>query len=570
MRDRVRSYFGSPRSLEGKVRQLVSRIADLKYVVTATPSEALVLEASLIKRHQPPFNVRLKDDKHYPYLRIDLNDLWPRVEISRRVLPDGARYFGPYASAGSVRKTLDLLKKLFPWRSCTKTITGTDPRPCLDYYIHRCLGPCAGLCTPEEYRHVIQQTIKFLEGRTQEVAQELWRQMEEAAEALEFERAARLRDQIRSIERITERQAVDLGRIVDMDVFGLARHGKEACVFVFFVRRGNVAESDHFALDGTEDKPDGLVLQSFLSQFYHAASYIPESILLPTPIPEQDLVEEWLSQKRGERVTIAVPQGEREQALVDRANENAREAMAAMRVRALTQKDVLQRALESLAEEIGLPTPPRRIECYDISNIQGAYAVGSMVVFIDGRPRPRDYRRFRIRETPGPNDYAMLQEVLRRRFRKAKEVERDDSFGVLPDLVLVDGGKGQVSAAHDVLRDMGLGHIPLAGLAKRLEEIYLVDMSEPITFPPDSPALHLLQRIRDEAHRFAITYHRRVRQKEEMVSALDSIPGIGPKRKKALLRKFGSIQAIKEATLDDIAATPGFTRSLARRLLEHL
>ena len=574
LRDRVRSYFGSPRSLEPKVRNLVSQIADLEYIVTGTAAEALVLEASLVKRYQPHFNVRLKDDKHYPYLKIDLSDPWPRVEIARRVLPDGARYFGPYASAGSVRKTLDLVKKLFPWRSCTKVITGNDPRPCLEYYIHRCLGPCAGLCSREEYERVIQQTIKFLEGRTDEVVQDLWRQMDEAAEALEFERAARLRDQIRAIQRMGERQAVDLGRYVDADVFGLAREGADACVQVFFVRGGNVIGRDHFALDGAQDEAQDAVLASFLSQFYEAATFVPELVLLPVPVREQTLLQAWLSQRRGGPVRVRVPKDGKERALVEMVTENARQSLQDMRLRLLSQRGALRQALEELAEELELPGPPARIECYDISNIQGAHAVGSMVVFVDGQPRPSEYRRFRIKATAGPNDYAMLQEVLRRRFRRARDAaarkEDEDSFAKLPDLLMVDGGKGQVSAAHDVMRDMGLGHIPLVGLAKRFEELYVVDMSEPIVLPRTSQALYLVQRIRDEAHRFAVTYHRRVRDKAGMESVLDSIPGIGPKRKRALLRKFGSLQGIREAPLDEIAATPGFTRALARRVLESI
>lgn len=574
LRERVRSYFGSPRSLEPKVRALVAQIADLEYIVTRTAAEALVLEASLVKRHQPFFNVRLKDDKHYPYLKIDLSDPWPRVEIARRVLPDGARYFGPYASAGSVRKALDLVKKLFPWRSCTKVITGTDPRPCLEYYIHRCLGPCASLCTKEEYDRVIRQTIKFLEGRTDEVVADLWQQMEEAAENLEFERAAHLRDQIRAIQRMGERQAVDLGRYVDMDVFGLAREGPDACVQVFFVRGGNVIGRDHFALDGAQDEPEAAVLASFLSQFYEAATYVPEQVLLPVPVEDQPLLEAWLSERRGGPVRLLVPEGGQEAALVEMARDNAREALQALRVRVLSQRGALRQALEELAEELDLPGPPRRIECYDISNIQGAHAVGSMVVFVDGQPRPAEYRRFRIKFVSGPNDFAMLQEVLRRRFRRARDAasrgESDESFAKLPDLLMVDGGKGQVSAAHDVMRDMGLGHIPLVGLAKRFEELYVVDLAEPIVLPRTSQALYLVQRIRDEAHRFAITYHRKVRDKAGMESVLDSIPGIGPKRKKALLRKFGSLQGIREAPLDEIAATPGFTRALARRVLESI
>ncbi|MBI1886030.1 MAG: excinuclease ABC subunit UvrC [Chloroflexi bacterium] len=599
LKDRVRSYFGSPHSFEPKTRNLVQQIADLEWIVTGTAQEALILEATLVKRHQPFFNVRLKDDKHYPYLKIDLNEPWPRVEITRRVLKDGARYFGPYASAGSVRKTLDLVKKLFPWRSCEKEITGNDPRPCLEYYIHRCIGPCAGLCSREEYDHVIRQTIMFLEGRTDEIVRDLRRQMDEAADNLEFERAARLRDQVRAIERTTERQVREVRERIDMDVFGLAREGPDACVQVFFVRTGNVIGRDHFALDGAKDEPDEQVMTSFLEQFYQSAAYVPRRILLPLAVTDAPLIEQWLSERKGGRVHVVAPQRGDKAALVRTASDNAREALEVMRARWLADTGKTRQALTELQEELNLPSLPQRVECYDISNIQGTSAVGSMVVFADGHPRRAEYRRFRIKGVQGSNDFAMLQEVLKRRFRRARERvtargstgspradslparpepvegraqngDQDDSFGVLPDLVIVDGGKGQLSAAHDVMRDMGVGNIPLAGLAKRFEELFVVDMSEPIVLPRTSQALYLVQRIRDEAHRFAITYHRGLRQKTGMRSALDDVPGVGPKRKKALLRKFGSLKAVREATLEEIAATPGFTKALAEKVLEGL
>lgn len=592
IRNRARSYFGSPRSLEPKTRRLVDKIADVEYVVTASPQEALILEASLVKRHQPFFNVRLKDDKHYPYLKIDLSEEWPRVEITRRVQDDGARYFGPFASAGSVRQTLDLVNKLFPWRSCTKTITGNDPRPCLDYYIHRCIGPCASLCSKEEYADVIRQVILFLEGRTEEVTRDLRRRMEETSEALEFERAAGLRDQIRAIERTTERQVMALPERVDMDVFGLAREGPEASVQVFFVRGGNVIGRDTFALDGAVDEPDANVLAGFLEQFYQSAPYVPRRILLPFPVTDQALIQDWLSQQRGKRpdglpgqgrpsarVQVLVPQRGDKRALVQTVVENARESLQAARAKWLADTGKARQALEQLQDELNLPALPQRIECYDISNIQGTAAVGSMVVFVDGRPRPAEYRRFRIKSVTGADDFAMLQEVLRRRFKRAAQVmeerakagaEGDESFGSVPDLVVVDGGKGQVSAAHDEMRNLGVGHIPLAGLAKRFEELFVKDVSEPIVLPRTSQALYLVQRVRDEAHRFAITYHRKVRAKAGMRSALDAVPGVGPKRKRALLRKFGSVKAIREAGVDEIAATPGFTRSLAEKVLAGL
>ena len=584
LRSRVRSYFGSPHSFETKVRRLVEQIADFEFIVTDSAQEALILEATLVKRHQPFFNVRLKDDKHYPYLKIDLGNPWPRVEITRRVQPDGGtRYFGPYASAGSVRKTLDLVKKLFPWRSCTKTISGKDPRPCLDYYIHRCIAPCSGYCSREEYDNVIRQVILFLEGRADEVVRELRQKMAEAAEGWEFERAAVLRDQIRAVERVTERQAMATTEFIDTDVFGLARQDNQACVQVFFIRATKLIGRDTFTLEGVGDEPEEQVVASFLKQFYQSATYVPQRILLPCQVAEAPLIQAWLSQMRGSKTKLVTPQRGEKRRLVAMAEENAREALQMMQAKWLADSGKTRAALEELQEELNLPTLPQRIECYDISSIGGTAAVGSMVVFLDGRPRSGEYRRFRIKTVAGADDYAMLQEVLRRRFKRAsargEPVEGradegaagyDESWGILPDLVIVDGGKGQLNAALDVMRDLGVADIPAAGLAKQHEELFVQDMSEPIVLPRTSQALYLVQRVRDEAHRFAITYHRGVRQKASVRSALDAIPGIGPKRKRALLRKFGSVQRIRQASLDDIAATPGFTRALAEKVREGL
>jgi excinuclease ABC subunit C len=584
LKNRVRSYFGATHSFEPKVRSLVSQIEDIEYIVTRTAQEALLLEATLVKRHQPFFNVRLKDDKHYPYLKIDRSEEWPRVEITRRVKSDGARYFGPFASAGSVRRTLDLVKKLFPWRSCTKQITGDDPRPCLEYFIHRCIGPCASLCTKEEYDSVIDQTIMFLEGRTSEITRDLRREMQAASEALEYERAARLRDQIASIDRTTERQVMEVRDRVDMDVFGIARENQETYVQIFFVRKGNVVGRDTFQLDGTDEEADADVIGSFLEQFYESAPYVPSRVLLPERIEDQHLVETWLTERRGKNVRVMVPERGEKRQLVQRAMDNARESLQAARARWLADTSKAKLALDELRDELNLPELPQRIECYDISNIQGTSSVGSMVVFEGGQPKRSEYRRFRIKGVRGTNDFASMQEVLRRRFaRFAEAVETgdgaaatesagtfDESFGAVPDLIIVDGGKGQVSAAHDAMRNMGVGNIPLAGLAKRFEELFVVDVSEPIVLERTSQALYLVQRIRDEAHRFAITYHRDVRKKTSMRSALDQVPGVGPKRKKALLRKFGSLKAVQEASVDEIATTPGFTKALAEKVLAGL
>ncbi len=598
LRSRMRSYFGAPTSMEAKLRSLRAAIADFEYVVTHTEQEALHLEATLVKRHQPFFNVRLKDDKHYPYLKVDLTDPFPRVYIARRVEDDGARYFGPFASASSVRTTLEIAKKLFPWRTCTMTITGREPRPCLEYFIHRCIAPCTSYCTEEEYGDVIRQTTMFLEGRTEDVLRDLREQMEAASQALDFERAAGFRDQIHAIERVTEAQTVATTRPTDEDVFGLARIDGEAIVQALFVRGTKLIGADHFTLDGAKDTPDGDVLASFLEQFYRSAAYVPRRVLLPVKVADADLLADWLSERRGAgsngrrkgRVVLTVPKRGEKRRLVDMAQANAREALEQERARWLADRGKTQAALEGLQEELSLPDPPRRIECYDISNIQGTNAVGSMVVFVDGRPRPQEYRRFKIRSVKGADDFAMLAEVLRRRFRKATApaelsdagaAEGDGGAGesgaaeakaqawrTLPDLLIVDGGKGQLTAALDAMRDLGVEHVPAAGLAKRREELFVKDMTEPIVLPRTSQALYLVQRVRDEAHRFAITYHRGLRQKKAVQSALDAVPGVGPKKKRALLRKFGSVKGVREAPVEEIAATVGFTRSLAEKVKE--
>lgn len=590
LKDRVRSYFGSPHGLEPKTRALREQIDDFEYIVVGNAGEALLLEATLIKRHQPFFNIRLKDDKRYPYLKIDVQNPWPRVYITRRIEKDGAKYFGPYASAGSVRATLDLVKKLFPWRSCTKEITGKDPRPCLDYYIKRCIAPCTAYCTKEEYDEVIDQVILFLEGKSDAVLRRLRKQMEDASERMEYERAAMIRDQIRAVERTVERQVIATTKKEDMDVFGLAREGDQACVQVFFVRGTHMIGRDTFMLEGTSGEDDGAVLGSFLEQYYESAQYIPKLVVVPVEPAERAEIQEMLTSRREANVEIRVPARGEKRHMVQMANENAREALEVSRVKWLADQSKTMQALEQLREELSLPNIPRRIECYDNSNIQGSSPVSSMVVFIDGKPAPNQYRRFRVKTVEGANDFATMQEILRRRFKRVKveavapgangAVEQegdvrlaskgDDDAWDLPDLVIIDGGKGQLNAAVQVMRELGVYQIPTVGLAKRFEEIYVPGEEEPIVLPRGSEGLYLVQRIRDEAHRFAITFHRQVRGKSSVQSALDTIPGIGPKRKKALLRKFGSVKAIREADVEEIASTVGFTRTLAERVKSHV
>ncbi len=585
LRSRVRSYFGAQSAPDSpKTAQLVAHIADLEYIVTGSDAEALILENTLIKRHKPHYNVQLKDDKTYPYLKIDLADPFPRVYITRRMEKDGGRYFGPFASAGSVRKTLDLLKRLFPYRSCTKTITGDDPRPCLEYYIHRCVAPCVGLADREQYRKVIDDVIKFLEGRADQVLDDLRARMDEASERLEFERAAALRDQAHAVERVIQEQKEVSMRMVDEDIIAMARSRDEAHVQVFFVRAGKIIGRDHFVMQGVQGESDATVMGSFIKQYYHAASFVPSSILTSIIPDEKADIEAWLTSQRGGRVRIEAPLRGGKRRLVQMVAENAREGLAQARVSFMTDADALAHALDELGEHLELPRAPRRIECYDISNIQGTNAVGSMVVFEDGKPRRAHYRRFRIKTVPGPNDYAMMQEMLRRRFKhlappvsgiegdshapaKAKE---DESFGVLPDLVLIDGGRGHLAAAQEVLQEMGMAGLPVASIAKEREEIFVPQRTESILLPRSSPALHLVQRLRDEAHRFAITYHRNLRSEKGIRSVMDDVTGIGPKRKRMLLRRFGSVQAIREAPVEEVAAVPGMTLRLARKLKESL
>ncbi len=581
LKDRVRSYFGSPRSLEPKTRALRADIEDFEYIVCANAGEALILEATLIKRHQPFFNIRLKDDKRYPYLKIDVQNPWPRVYITRRIEKDGARYFGPYASAGSVRATLDLLKKLFPYRSCTKEITGKDPRPCLDYYIKRCIAPCTAYCTPGEYAEVIDQIILFLEGKASDVLDRLGDQMDTAAESLDYERAAMLRDQIRAIERTVERQMLSTTKKEELDVYGLAREGDRACVQVFFVRGTQMTGRDHFVLEGVTGESDEAVLGSLLQQYYESAQSIPKLVVVPIEPEGRADLEAMLTEKRGANVEIRVAQRGEKRQLLEMARENAAEALDNLKVRWLSDQTKTATALDELQEELALPEAPHRIECYDNSNTQGASPVSSMVVFLDGQPAPRQYRKFRIKTVEGPDDFATMQEVLRRRFKRAaKRIEQqtleggdaettDDGWD-LPDLVIVDGGKGQLSAAVEVMRELGVYHIPTFGLAKRHEELFAPDEETPIILPRGSEALYLVQRVRDEAHRFAITYHRQVRRKAATASVLDSIPGVGPKKKRALLRKFGSLKAVREAGVDEIASTTGYTRSLAEKVKEYV
>ena len=564
---------------------MVGKVADFEFITTESEQEALILECNLIKEHKPQYNARLKDDKSYPFIKIDLSEDFPQVYITRRVSKDGARYFGPFASAYSVRRTLSLLKKLFPYRSCTKTITGTDPRPCLDFYINRCVGPCIGAVNKEEYAEIIEQVTLFLEGKANKVAKGIRRRMLEASDALEFEKAGVLRDQLTAIEKVHEGQKVLHLTSENVDVIATAPSVREAWVEVFFIRQGKLIGRDHFIMDGTQDDRPEMILDAFVKQFYDATPYIPPRILVQHELEDSGTVEEWLSEKRQGRVRIHVPQRGEKRRLVEMVAENAAQGLEQLKVRMLADSESLDAAMGELQEGLNLSVPPRRIECYDISNIQGTNPVGSMVVFEDGKAKPAHYRRFKIKTVEGVDDYSMMREVLTRRFKRlgkaaqnggngagpAVEAPKDSqAWGIVPDLVLIDGGKGHLGAALQVFLELGIDNIALASLAKENEELFVPQVPEPIVLPRSSQGLFLVQRVRDEAHRFAITYHRQRRSKSTTRSAIDLVPGIGPKRRRMLMRRFGSVKALREATLEDIGAVPGMTVRLARQVKEYL
>jgi len=583
--NRLRNYFGSPANLPNKIRRMLGQLDDFECIVTDTEAEALILENTLIKRHKPRYNARLKDDKTYPYLKIDLAEDFPKVYITRKVAKDGGRYFGPFATAGTVRQTMDLIKRLFPYRSCTKAITGKDARPCLEYYINRCVAPCTGLASKEDYAKVINQVTLFMEGDTEAVTADLRTNMEKASEELEFERAAVLRDRMRSVQKVADEQQikVDANPISDMDVIAFTQSESDTWVEVFFIRHNKLIGRDHFFMDGAQDESPGLVMGQFIKQFYQSASAIPPRILLQHHLEEEELIGEWLRELRGGPVRLVLPQRGQHKKLIDMVEENARQGLKHHRVRWLDNTDVIHQAMAELQEELALPTDLRRMECYDISHIQGTNTVASMAVFEDGKPKSSEYRRFKIKTVEGVDDFESIREVLRRRFKRMADArakgnrpddngahDKEDSWGIFPDLVLIDGGKGQLSAALEVFLEMGLDNVPLASLAKENEWLYVPHTPEPIVLARNSQALYLVQRIRDEAHRFAITYHRNLRSKSSLKSPLDMVTGIGPKRKRMLLRRFGSVSGIKHAPLDEIAAVPGLTRSLAILLKQSL
>ncbi len=576
LRNRVRSYFQERADQERKVLKLVEQVQDLEWIVVGSELEALILEMNLIKKYRPRFNVRLKDDKRYPYIKVHLQQPFPKVTVTRQMVNDGARYFGPYTSVWAVHQTLDLLRHIFPYLTCDREITGKDARPCLYYDIKLCSGPCIGAIDQAGYRQLIQDLCSFLDGHTDPIVNRLKTEMSSAAEALNFEKAALIRDQLNSIERVVEKQKVISNDQSDSDVLALARADGEACVQIFFIRNGKLMGREYFVLEGTEEIPDADVIGEFLKQFYSEAAAIPDKVLLPNEIEEALIINQWLNSRRGgQKVELLVPKSGTNSELVAMAAENAVETLQALKAQWEADKNKQTEALTEIQQALHLPEPPNRIECYDISNTQGNASVGSMVVFEQGTPSRGMYRHFNIKTVSGPDDFSSMEEVLTRRFKRwqsAQESQQvgakpDPSFSVLPDLLIVDGGKGQLGRAVKVLEEFSLTElVPVMGLAKQQEEIFRPHTEESIILPKHSQGLYLIQRVRDEAHRFAITAHRKARGKIGVASRLDAIPGIGPKRRRALLERFGDIEGIRQASVEALQEVSGITEEIAQAL----
>jgi excinuclease ABC subunit C len=594
LRNRVRSYFQSSTRPGLRIARMISRIHDLETIVVDSEIEALVLECTLIKKFRPPFNVLLRDDKSYPYITIT-NEPFPRVLFTRKVRKDHAKYFGPYTSAFHVRDTLQLLHKAFPLIPCGKSWSGrAEQRPCLYYHLGQCLGPCAGLADKTEYKLVIDKVERFLNGREEGLMEDLKREMAAASEAMDFERAAKLRDQVLAIGHVLQRQKVVVGENVDQDVIAVVKDERGAAIQMLYIRGGKLIGQRQFMLNGASEAAPSEAVQEFVKQYYSDSPDLPKEILLPVEIEERNIVQAWLRQRKGSALAIEVPQGGEKLRLVEMAANNAEQALSQF-AQELSQKEAWgDAAIEQLQEALMLPEPPLRVEGYDISNLQGSAPVGSMVVTENAEAARGEYRRFKIRYHPeSPNDFAMMHEVLTRRFRAY--LDGDPKFTTLPNLIMIDGGKGQLSAALKARDDLGLT-TPMIGLAKRHELIYVpleAAILDETTKPTDAPyeydlsrannytyreielpltsaGLMLLRKLRDEAHRFALTYHRKLRDKRTTGSTLEEIPGIGPRRKRLLLRAFGSVEGIRRASVEEVAAVPTMTRGMAERVREYL
>lgn len=569
LNSRLAAYFARKQKNDAKTTVLLQKVKGLEYILTDTDQEAILLECQLIKRYKPRYNVRLKDDKNYPYIKIDINEPYPLVYITRKIVNDGAAYYGPYANAASVRKTLSLLKRLFPYRSCTKKITGNDERACLDFHINRCIAPCTGVGTKDEYTEVINQVKMFLDGKRDEVLLSLSQSMIAAASTLEFEKAAKFRDQINAITQLNEEQKILHFSNSDIDFISIANSERESWAEVFYVRDGNITGRNGYAVDGTYMTNKSDVIEAFIEQYYTVSHKAPKHILVEAyPDKTKDL-ESWLAERFGKAIKIRVPQKGTRKKIMNLVAKNASKGLTELIIKSANHNRQ-NLVLSELQEELELPRLPNRIECYDISNIHGTNPVGSMIVFNEGKAIKSEYRKFTIKNVDKIDDYLMMKEVLFRRFSNYKYSTKSHKSTIAaskwsqrPDLVLIDGGRGHLSVAVQVLLELGVDDIPLASIAKENEELYTPQIKGPILLARSSQALYLIQRIRDEAHRFAITFHRNKRSKSMLASRLDSIVGIGPRKKMQLMSKFGSLKGISEAGIHELTTVTGISKELA-------
>lgn len=577
LKNRVRQYFQHSANHTPKVQAMVARIKEFEYIVTDSELEALILECNLIKKHKPKFNILLKDDKHYPYIKVTMNEEYPRVFMTRRLEKDGAKYFGPYSNAFAVKETVDLIKKLFPIKTCNKVFPRDigKERPCLNYHIYQCLGPCRGDVNKEEYRALMKDVCNFLAGKQEEVLKRLEEQMKTAAENMEFEKAAKMRDKIKSISHIGERQKVLSTAMEDQDIVALAKGVTDSCIQVFFVRGGKLIGREHFIFEGVGDAENKELMTSFVKQFYSSVAYIPGEILLQEEIDEAGIIESWLSSKKASKVHIKVPKRGEKVQLVEMVSQNAQIALERFKERMEKEELVSNEGLRGMAKYLGLEEAPSRIEAYDISNTGSSEMVASMVVFENGKPSNSEYRRFKIKSLDTQNDYGSMQEVIFRRFKHAEKEMNDDTvqegkFTKLPDIILVDGGLGHVNAVKEVMESIHV-RIPVFGMVKddRHRTRGLVSEEREIDLTRDLPVLRFVTSIQDEAHRFAIEYNRRLRTKRYAKSALDEVEGIGPKRKRALIKHFGSVTKIKSAEVEELMLVEGINRAVAEKIVEH-
>ncbi|MFC1562910.1 excinuclease ABC subunit UvrC [candidate division KSB1 bacterium] len=568
LKNRVRSYFQNS-SIDKKTAVMVSKIKDFEIIITNSEIEALILEANLVREHKPRYNVNLKDDKSYPYIRIT-KELFPRVFPTRRIIHDGSRYFGPYTDVKSMKHTLKFIRKIFPIRSCSYSITEESIKKkkvkvCLDYYIKKCLGACEGFISSEKYQEIIKHMIYFINGKNSILLEEMRKNMEGAAEEMKFEEAARLRDNIGAIENFSAGQKLVLNNMTDMDIFSVAVDENFACGVIFKVRDGKVIGRQHFYLSNVEDKGKDEILKSLIQQYYIKSKDYPDEIYVPVIPKDADSIVDWLKRERCKNINLAVPKIGKKSKLIEMGEKNARLLMEELKIQKMKSIDFVPNLIVSLQKDLHLKIPPKRIAAFDISNISGTDAVASMVFFENGLPKKSEYRRFKIKTVEGANDFAMIGEVIRRRYRRLLREK-----GKFPDLILIDGGKGQVSSAVNALKEIGITSQALAGIAKKYEEIYLPGIKEPQSISKSSQGLKLLQRIRDESHRFALQYHKKLRKKRTIFSKLDNISGIGKVRKERLLRHFGSLEKIKKATPEEVLRLPGFNKKVADKLLKEL